>query len=207
MERTTGCLGWIGAITLGLILGGFITGIAGPIVGVIATVGIIWGFARLFATPVRQQPVPEPRSIVLESGPVPSLRGTLAQQGSAADVAPAGDSMIALPLIVHPGNFDTLGDALGLAEHPGTMLYRDAVTQPGPDGVQVAALARLLAHAGKRDHLSAAPIGAVPETDLDAWPQLRSQPFEVQVAMQRTPEGVPQAWLLFRRGALFRVLG
>ena len=206
MERTTSCLGWIGTITLGLILGGLVTGIAGPIIGVIGTVLIIWGFARLFATAVPPRPAPEPASIVLDSRAVPSLRGIITDQGTSADLAPAGDTMVALPLAVQHENFDTLGNALGLAEDPGAMLFRDAVTAPGPDGVQVAALARLLAHAGRHDQINAAPIGALQRSDLEVWPQLRSQPFEVQVAMQRTPEGAPLAWLIFRRGALFSVM-
>lgn len=206
MERTTGCLGWIGAITLGLILGGMVTAVTGPLLGIIATVVIIWGFARVFASTAPSAASPDSPAVVLDSGPVRSLRGTIIAKGSAADEAPAGDAMVALPLIVHTENFDVLGSALGLAQPGLTVLYRDAVTQPDADGVQVAALATLLAQAPKRGQISAAPIGTISAADVETWPQFRSEAFGAQVAMQRTPDGRRHAWLLFRRGALFSVV-
>lgn len=202
-RRETGCAGWIGAISLGAIAGLLVSGLVGPFVGIVITVVVIWGAARSFGSPVRGARVEESVSINVGGQTVRSLRGVLQGQGSAADTAELGDEMIALPLDVLVENFDALGGALGIGNGSVTVLYRDAVTCPGPDGVEVAALATLAALVPKRGDVTAAPIGRLRAAELQRWPQFRMESFAVQVAMEHSDER--RAWVVFRRSGLFRV--
>jgi hypothetical protein len=202
-RRETGCAGWIGALSLGLIAGVLTTGVGGPFVGIVVTVLVIWGSTRVFASPVAVPTRDTEVALNVAGETVRSLRGVLQCQGGAADTAPSGDEMIALALDVRVENFDALGGALGLADGSPSVLYRDAVTQPGVDGVDVCALATLAALVPKRGGVSAAPIGTLLDEDLARWPQFLMEPFAVQVAMQQTDSR--RAWMLFRRSALFMV--
>jgi hypothetical protein len=167
MKSGPGCFATGSAVFTGIMIGFVVTLFGlGPVVGIIAAILVTWlilGTYRKKSRATDPGESPTGQDLQLADGStIRNARGELSRGGTAADIAPLGDSMVKITFEPTGENVETLIALLSLSG--GRVGYRDAITVPEEGDLIVNAMVSLVANvAASGDHdLGAAPVGRIP---------------------------------------------
>lgn len=207
MKSGAGCFATGSAVFTGIMIGFVVTLFGlGPVVGIIAAVLVTWlilGTYRKKSLTADPGESPTGQDLQLTDGSaIRNARGELTRSGTAADIAPKGDSMVKIAFEPTGENVETLIALLSLSG--GRVGYRDAITVPEEGDLIVNAMVSLVANvAASGDHdLGAAPVGRIPARAWAEFPALGLGVTFVQVELCAEFGGARAGWITFRESAL-----
>lgn len=205
MKSGPGCFATGSAVFTGIMIGFVVTLFGlGPVVGIIAAILVTWLILGTYRNKTRAaDPDESGQDLQLADGStIHNARGEVSRGGTAADIAPQGDSMVKIAFEPTGENVETLIALLSLSG--GRVGYRDAITVPEEGDLIVNAMVRLVSNiAASGDHdLGAAPVGRIPARAWADFPALGLGVTFVQVELCAEIEGARAGWIIFRESAL-----